>query len=319
MGNVHRSRLAEAYARSRMPQEWQVTSSGLRSATYPPTYLTPWARILGRQHEISQWFSPSTTQTSTTILNRNDIIVFMSKDVYEEAMQKYDVNRLKCLVWNIKDREDWGETLRLRDKRRRTFNVIKRHVDQLIREVHRGGWVDIVDENNRALDFSLPISIANINGAWHRGCHAIMTTPGNYTLVQKRSKRIVFSPSLVDVTLGGHIDAGEQPTQAMVREVLEEIGLRVAPQDLRLLEIHKRSSYHPHYKYYSKIFIYAYHVPIAEDNPQLTLQTSEVQSVKLLSPLQLKRLLKRRRLRHIGQLDYGRAFLQAVAEQAGII
>ena len=165
MGNVHRSRLAEAYAKSRMHEKWDVTSSGVRGDTYPSDYLSPWARILGHQHGISQWFSPTTATTSDAVFRRNDIIVFMGKDVYDKASQEHDFNRLKCLVWNIKDREDWGGKLRLRDKRRRTFSDIKRHVDRLIRDVHRGGWVDVVDEQNRTLGFSLPVSLANINGA----------------------------------------------------------------------------------------------------------------------------------------------------------
>ncbi len=51
--------------------------------------------------------------------------------------------------------------------------------------------------------------------------------------VAKRSKRKAVYPGLLDVSVAGHVDAGETYKQAAMREVREELGVR--PKKLRKL------------------------------------------------------------------------------------
>jgi len=186
-------------------------------------------------------------------------------------------------------------------------------------DVLHGGWIDIVNENNEPLNFSLPVSIASKNGAWHRGVQAIITTPSNRTLVEKRSRTIIFSPSMIDISVGGHVDAGEQPEDAVVREVLEELGLESNKEDFKFLELYKHKRYRPRYHRYGCAFDYVYHLKLNVDDPALTLQTEEVELVKLLSQPQLKRLLRYSRLKNLGMLSYNHSFYKKIVQLAGLI
>lgn len=100
----------------------------------------------------------------------------------------------------------------------------------------------------------------------------------------------------------------------MVREIKEEIGLDVRVEDLVNLGVYKQSSYHPKYKTHTRFFIYTYHVCLKEDNLNITIQKNEVDSVKLSTSYQLKKLIKYNRLKHIGWLNYPHVYYKHIAK-----
>lgn len=73
------------------------------------------------------------------------------------------------------------------------------------------------------------------DGDWHETFHCWMfyTEEGNiHLLLQQRADHKKDFPSLFDITAAGHIEAGEDVLVAGVREIEEEIGLRVVPENL---------------------------------------------------------------------------------------
>lgn len=56
-------------------------------------------------------------------------------------------------------------------------------------------------------------------------------------LWQKRSATVDANPNMWDVSAGGHIKYGEPLIDAIVREVREEVGVDVRPEDFRLVEV----------------------------------------------------------------------------------
>lgn len=54
-------------------------------------------------------------------------------------------------------------------------------------------------------------------------------------LLQRRAHDKATWPGYLDISAAGHIDAGETPLQAALRETAEEIGLTLQPGDLTLL------------------------------------------------------------------------------------
>lgn len=318
-GNVFRSRLAEAYARASYPSHIQVSSSGVHAGIYTEDYLSPWAQRISTRDAVRASVTNHRTISSQTDFDSNDIIVFMHPKVLEQARAQFTLNEDKCLVWDVKDREDWHGKHSLRQKEDSTARLIKKHVRQLLHNVEQGSWVDIVDEKNQPRNFALPITIANQKKLWHRGCHALLSTPNKHVVIQKRSKQIIFSPRMIDITLGGHVDSGENPQKAMLREISEELGITLDKESLRLIQIYKQSRYHPRYKRHARSFTYTYHAVLPNNNPEFAIQKSEVAAVGLLPVTKARSLVGKHSLKGYGKLNYTYAYYRHIMAESNLL
>ena len=71
-------------------------------------------------------------------------------------------------------------------------------------------------------------------GLWHRCFHCWIVSPetstgGPYLFVQRRATGKETWPDRLDVTVGGHLGAGEEALNG-IREVEEELGSRLRPE-----------------------------------------------------------------------------------------
>jgi isopentenyldiphosphate isomerase len=73
------------------------------------------------------------------------------------------------------------------------------------------------------------------DGDWHRAFHLWVLHPDGYLLLQRRSKAKDLAGGRVDVSVAGHLRAGETLLDVL-REAEEEIGLAVRPADVEFLE-----------------------------------------------------------------------------------
>jgi isopentenyldiphosphate isomerase len=71
------------------------------------------------------------------------------------------------------------------------------------------------------------------DGDWHRAVHLWILTPDGEVLLQRRSLSKENFPGLWDVSVAGHISAGEPAVAAAVRESLEELSLPLDAGHLR--------------------------------------------------------------------------------------
>ena len=85
-------------------------------------------------------------------------------------------------------------------------------------------------------------------------------------LFQKRALSIA-NGGFYDASAGGHIDEGEDPLTAALRETREEIGLTLAPEELRFVTAHATD----------KKFITVYLSDRTGRNDMLTLDPAEVE------------------------------------------
>jgi len=74
-------------------------------------------------------------------------------------------------------------------------------------------------------------------GLWHRCFHCWIASPempsgGPYLFVQRRAAGKETWPDRLDVTVGGHLGAGEEALEGGLREIEEELGLQFAAGDL---------------------------------------------------------------------------------------
>jgi isopentenyldiphosphate isomerase len=94
--------------------------------------------------------------------------------------------------------------------------------------------LDILDESGRPTGEVVPKSEAHRLGLWHRCFHCWICgsdSGGFYLLLQRRAATKDTWPNYLDVTAAGHLAAGEETLDGL-REVEEELGLRIAPERL---------------------------------------------------------------------------------------
>jgi isopentenyldiphosphate isomerase len=69
-------------------------------------------------------------------------------------------------------------------------------------------------------------------GHWHRAAHVWIVAPDGRVLLQRRSERKENWPGLWDVSVAGHVSAGESALDAAIREAGEELGLALTAPEL---------------------------------------------------------------------------------------
>lgn len=141
--------------------------------------------------------------------------------------------------------------------------------------------IDILDANGKFTGKTLMKSVAHTKGLFHNSIHVWFYTLEEELLLQKRGKSKDTHPGLWDVSVAGHVRAGENVALSAIREVREEIGLTITSQDLYKLGIFKyRYQHHQllvdcefHHTYLSEL-----KVPISA----LNMQVAEIDDLALV-------------------------------------
>lgn len=92
--------------------------------------------------------------------------------------------------------------------------------------------MDVLDELGRPTGEVVYKSEAHRRGLFHRCFHCWVAgedARGPYLLVQRRAATKDTWPGYLDVTAAGHLQSGEEPVTGGLREIEEELGLRVEP------------------------------------------------------------------------------------------
>ncbi len=95
--------------------------------------------------------------------------------------------------------------------------------------------LDVLDELGRPTGEVVWKSEAHRRGLFHRCFHCWVAgedAEGRYLLVQRRAAAKDTWPGCLDVTAAGHLRSGEEPLAGGLRELEEELGLRVGPERL---------------------------------------------------------------------------------------
>jgi len=128
------------------------------------------------------------------------------------------------------------------------------------------------------------------DGDWHVAAHVWIATPDGRVLLQKRSTEKENWPGYWDVSAAGHLSAGETPVEAAVRETFEELGLRIAPGELRRLGVTRGQSVLRDGTYIDNEEHEIFLVEREVDPSALTLQAGEVDEVMLVPIDQLSKV-----------------------------
>lgn len=154
--------------------------------------------------------------------------------------------------------------------------------------------IDIVDHNGKPTGKTALKSEVHKNGWYHNTIHLWLYTKKGEILLQQRSRKKTIYPLLWDVSVAGHIDAGESFEDAALRETKEEIGLDLDldAQNLKKIgvELHKSEYNNGNIKDYE--FHHIYIAELMANFNQLTPQPNEVEALKLVTFKTFKDLLK---------------------------
>ncbi|WP_203255671.1 NUDIX hydrolase [Hyunsoonleella ulvae] len=138
-------------------------------------------------------------------------------------------------------------------------------------------------------------SIIHNKGLYHHTAHIWLYTNDKKILLAQRSHKKSICPLLWDVSVAGHIDAGETPQQAAIRETKEEIGLELLEDDLKLIGIFKCFQNYDN-GLIDNEFHNTYMAELTIPLSALTPQEDEVEALKLVSFEDFEHLLE-----HIGK------------------
>ncbi|UII79216.1 NUDIX domain-containing protein [Flagellimonas sp. CMM7] len=141
--------------------------------------------------------------------------------------------------------------------------------------------IDILDENGNYTGKTCLKSEAHLKGLFHPTVHIWFYTLDGKILFQKRGKDKKTFPLLWDVSVAGHIGAGENRIVATIREVEEEIGLQILSSDLDEIGIFKSVQKHSETlldKEFHHTFLCELKLPISN----LSKQESEVEDLALI-------------------------------------
>jgi len=103
-------------------------------------------------------------------------------------------------------------------------------------------FFDELDENGEFTNKVVNRDDAHKSGAWHRAVVLFLVNSKKQVLMQKRSRFKKKWPSCWDVSSGGHVDAGELGLFSAIRELDEELGIKVEPKDVRYISCYRSNS-----------------------------------------------------------------------------
>jgi isopentenyl-diphosphate delta-isomerase len=151
---------------------------------------------------------------------------------------------------------------------------------------------DVLDENGNKTGEVLPKSVVHERELRHASVFIWIYNNNSEILLQHRSKDKKSFPNVWDVSVAGHISAGDEPLETAVREIEEEVGLKVSPSELKQVDftydtpIWLPDKTHPEF-----CWVYILHREI--NLKDITIQQEELDAVKLetISSIQAKRKL----------------------------
>jgi len=96
--------------------------------------------------------------------------------------------------------------------------------------------IDVCDHNGNYTGQTLPRSEIHKNKLWHRTVHVQILDFNKHALFQLRSKEKDSFPNKLDISAAGHVDSGEKIITAALRELEEELGLRLEENRLEYID-----------------------------------------------------------------------------------
>jgi isopentenyldiphosphate isomerase len=97
-------------------------------------------------------------------------------------------------------------------------------------------FFDVVNERDEVVGRATRREVHS-RGLWHRAVHILAYNRAGEVFLQKRSLAKDMAPGLWDSSCSGHVEAGEDYDQSAVRELEEELGVRLSSAPPRWFQV----------------------------------------------------------------------------------
>ncbi|MDW5288588.1 NUDIX hydrolase [Formosa sp. PL04] len=150
--------------------------------------------------------------------------------------------------------------------------------------------IDIVTKDYKPTGKTALKSEIHTKGYYHNTAHVWLYTNSGDILLAQRSYKKTICPGMWDVSVAGHVDAGETIEDAAIRETLEELSLTLTNSDLIKIGVFECFQ-----SYESGIqdneFHHTYIAKLSQSLHTLTPQDEEVEALQLVTITQFESLL----------------------------
>lgn len=176
--------------------------------------------------------------------------------------------------------------------------------------------IDICDEHNNLTHIRKMKSEAHKDGLWHRAAHIWIYNSKGKILLQLRAKKKLLYPDMWDISAAGHVAAGEDVVTSGLREIEEEIGLKVKQKDLEFFTIKKVKAIYKDIQ--NNEFHYVYFLKFDGDGKTLKLQHEEVQEIRFFSIEDIEEGSRMQPNRYAPHRDYWLEIINEIKKRIGM-
>lgn len=160
--------------------------------------------------------------------------------------------------------------------------------------------IDVLDENGVHTGEVLPRKEIHKRGLWHRAIVVAIVNEKNEVLLQQRSEKKDKNAGMWDISVAGHISAGQDSLSAAAREINEEVsvllGYRTEIKDFRYMYcFRKEQEFGEEYierQFYDFFILRTSGV----DDKTLFFQQEEVQAVKFVDLSTIQRMVEKKEI-----------------------
>lgn len=180
---------------------------------------------------------------------------------------------------------------------------------------------DVLDANGNSTGIIQERGVCHREGDYHATVHMWIARRcavkcSWQILLQKRSNCKDSHPGYYDISSAGHISAGDSPLPSALRELQEELGLTVSPDELHPIGIHQGSFDDTFYgiPFHDREFSHVYLLEKDIKPEEFTLQESEIESVLWMDLAECEEAVSKNTIHHCiypNELRMVREYLQA--------
>lgn len=157
-------------------------------------------------------------------------------------------------------------------------------------------YIDVLDENGVKTGEILTRKEVHKRGLWHRAIVIAIINENNEVLLQQRSMNKEKNAGLWDISVAGHISAGQDAISAAAREINEEVAIGIKAK-VSITDFRYMFSYRTSQKFADDFIenqFYDFFILRKNDlsEKDITLQKSEVQASKFVSLQELEQILQ---------------------------